>query len=110
LALDPDSEAAAQRMLEYGQKVDPQAAIESTRAYLDKHPGSRRLQLMLVNRYVERGEFDAAIAQIQAMRKQAPEDFDLLYNEAQVNVRAERYAQAQTLLREYISVQTQRRK
>src|SRR5690606_39475791 len=99
----------AQRVLEYGLKVDPVAAINSTRAYLAKHPGSRKLQLMLVSRLADRHEFDAAIAQIQTMRRQAPEDFDLLYNEAQVNVRAERYTQAQALLREYINVQTQRR-
>src|SRR3546814_10210989 len=43
------------------------------------------------------------------MRRQTPEDFDLLYNEAQINARAERYSQAQALLREYINVQTQRR-
>ncbi|MGB3290070.1 MAG: tetratricopeptide repeat protein [Burkholderiaceae bacterium] len=108
-ALDPDSDAAAQRVLEYGLKVDPVAAINTTRAYLGKHPGSRKLQLMLVSRLADRHEFDAAIAQIQAMRRQAPEDFDLLYNEAQINVRAERYPRAQALLREYINVQTQRR-
>ena len=108
-AMEPDSDAAAQRVLEYGLKVDPAAAINSTRAYLSKHPGSRKLQLMLVSRLADRHEFDAAISQIQTMRRRAPEDFDLLYNEAQVNVRAERYTQAQALLREYINVQTQRR-
>src|SRR3546814_13076191 len=41
LAIEPDSEAAAQRVLEYGLKVDPVAAINGTRAYLDKHPGRR---------------------------------------------------------------------
>src|SRR3546814_12859008 len=57
----------------------------------------------------DRHEFDAAITQLQSMRRQTPEDFDLLYNEAQINARAERYSQAQALLREYINVQTQRR-
>lgn len=107
--LEPDSDAAAQRILEYGLKVDPVAAIRQTRAFLDKHPGSRKLQLMFVNRLVDRHEFDAALAQVSAMRRSAPEDFDLLYTEAEVNVRAERYEKAQALLREYINVQTQRR-
>ncbi|NGM87084.1 tetratricopeptide repeat protein [Parapusillimonas sp. SGNA-6] len=107
--LEPESDAAAQRILEYGLKVDPVAAIRETRAFLDKHPGSRKLQLMFVNRLVDRHEFDAALAQVGTMRRNAPEDFDLLYTEAEVNVRAERYDRAQALLREYINVQTQRR-
>lgn len=109
LILDPDSEAAAQRVLEYGLKVDSVAAIEETRAYTLKHPDSRKLQLMLVNRLVDRHEFDAALAQVSAMRQRAPEDFDLLYTEAEVNIRAARYPQAKALLEEYINVQTQRR-
>jgi tetratricopeptide (TPR) repeat protein len=107
--LEPDSDAAAQRILEYGLKVDPVAAIRETRTFLNKRPGSRKLQLMFVNRLVDRHEFDAALAQVNAMRRSAPEDFDLLYTEAEVNVRAERYDKAQALLREYINVQTQRR-
>lgn len=110
LVLDPESEMAAQRVLEYGLQVDSIAAINETRAYIARHPDSRKLQLMLVNRLVDRHDFDAALAQVKAMRQQAPEDFDLLYTEAEVNMRAERYAQAKALLQEYISVQTQRRK
>ncbi|WP_073101702.1 tetratricopeptide repeat protein [Pollutimonas bauzanensis] len=110
LALDPESEVTAQRVLEYGLKVDSVAAINETRAYIAKHPDSRKLQLLLVNRLVDRNDFNAALAQVKAMRQQAPEDFDLLYTEAEVNMRAERYPQAQALLEEYISVQTQRRK
>ncbi|NYT64178.1 tetratricopeptide repeat protein [Alcaligenaceae bacterium] len=110
LALEPDSEAAAQRVLEYGLKVDSVAAIAETRAYLDKHPDNRKLQLMLVNRLVDRHDFDAALAQVKSMRQRAPEDFDLLYTEAEVNMRATRYPEAQALLEEYINVQTQRRK
>ncbi|MDS1140569.1 tetratricopeptide repeat protein [Pusillimonas sp. SM2304] len=108
-ALEPGSEAAAQRVLEYGLKVDPDAAINQTRAYLNTYPQSRKLQLMLVNRLIERREFDTALDQVGRMRRLAPEDFDLLYTEAEVNIRAERYEQAQALLNEYINVQTQRR-
>ncbi|RTZ40665.1 tetratricopeptide repeat protein [Candidimonas sp. SYP-B2681] len=110
LALDPESEPAAQRVLEYGLKVDSIAAIDETRAYIKKHPDSRKLQLMLVNRLVDRHDFNAALEQVNAMRQRSPEDFDLLYTEAEVNMRSERYPQAQALLEEYISVQTQRRK
>src|SRR5690606_28947255 len=35
--LDPDSPDAAQRVLEYGLRVDPRQAIGDTYAYLDKH-------------------------------------------------------------------------
>ncbi len=109
LALEPDSEAAAQRVLEYGLRVDAPAAIAETRSYLARHPDSRKLQLLLVNRLVDRREFGAALAQVKAMRQRAPEDFDLLYTEAEVNIRAERYDDAKALLNEYINVQTQRR-
>ncbi|WP_353153787.1 tetratricopeptide repeat protein [Pollutimonas bauzanensis] len=109
LVLDPLSEVAAQRVLEYGLNVDPVAAIKETRAYIAEHPDSRKLQLMLVNRLVDRHDFDAALAQVESMKQRAPEDFDLLYTEAEVNMRAERYGPAKALLEEYINVQTQRR-
>src|SRR5690606_7853144 len=76
--LEPASDAAAQRVLEYGLKVDPEAAISQTRAYLKEYPQSRKLQLMLVNRLIERRDFDTALSQVRTMRQQAPEDFDLL--------------------------------
>ncbi len=107
--LDPESEDAAQRVLEYGLKVDPEAAISQTRAYLAKNPERRRLQMMLINRLVERREYDAALEQVAAMRRYAPEDFDLIYSEAEVNIRAGNYDKAQVLLYDYINVQTQRR-
>ena len=108
LELAPNSEMAAQRVLEYGLKVDSRAAIRETEAYVEKHPDMRRLRLLLVNRLVLRHEFDTALAQVSAMRRRAPEDFDLLYTEAEVNVRAERYERAKVLLNEYIEVQEQR--
>jgi tetratricopeptide (TPR) repeat protein len=107
--LDPKSDAAAQRILEYGLKVDPERAFSDTRAFIERHPGSRQLQLMLVNRLVTYKKFDQALQQVARMRAQSPEDFDLLYTEAEVNTRAERYDQARALLHEYIQVQTQRR-
>src|SRR5690554_4790374 len=108
LELAPESEMAAQRVLEYGLGVDSRAAIRETEAYIERHPDMRRLRLLLVNRLVGRHEFDAALAQVAAMRQRAPEDFDLIYTEAEVNVRAARYERAKTLLNEYISVQEQR--
>ncbi len=108
LELAPHSEMAAQRVLEYGLRVDSRAAIRETRDYVERYPEMRRLRLLLVNRLVTRHEFDAALAEVQAMRQQAPEDFDLLYTEAEVNVRAERYERAKVLLNEYIAVQEQR--
>lgn len=108
-SIDPDSEPAAQRLLEYGLKVDPAAAIESAQAFLKRHPQTDRLGLMLVSRLAESGKIDAALAQIHDMRQRAPENFDLLYTEAEVNARAKRYDAAKALLNEYIDVQSQRR-
>ncbi len=110
LALDPASEVAAQRVLEYGLNVDSVAAITETRDYIKTHPDSRKLQLMLVNRLVERHEFTQALTQVESMRQRSPEDFDLLYTQAEVHMRAGNYPQAQALLEEYINVQMQRRK
>lgn len=108
LELAPDSEMAAQRVLEYGLRVDSRAAIRETEQYIERHPEMRRLRLLLVNRLVGRHEFDAALSQVQAMRQLAPEDFDLLYTEAEVNVQAQRYERAKELLNDYITVQQQR--
>jgi len=108
LKLAPNSEMAAQRVLEYGLRVDSRAAIQETEEYVERHPSMRRLRLLLVNRLVMRHEFDAALAQVASMRQRTPEDFDLLYTEAEVNVRAERYERAKALLNEYIAVQEQR--
>src|SRR3546814_18706137 len=44
------------------------------------------------------------------MRQRAPEDFDLLYTEAEVNFHAKNYEQDKALLGDYINVQTQRGK
>ena len=109
LVLDPDSEPAAQRVLEYGLEVDPPAVLAETEEWLRAHPEARKLQLMLVSRLVDRREYDAALDHLAALRDQAPEDFDLLYTEAEVQVRAENPERAKTLLNEYISVQNQRR-
>src|SRR5690606_27395697 len=79
-------------------------------SYADAHPQARKLQLMLVSRLASGGRLDQALARINAMRAQAPEDFDLLYVEAEVNIRGERYERAKELLNEYINVQTQRRR
>ena len=109
LAMDPNSEPAAQRLLEYGLKDDPGQAIQSAYDFIDKHPQARRLQLLLAGRLVDRKDFEGALALVHRMRQAAPEDFDLLYTEAEVNFQAGRYDQAKALLNEYINVQTQRR-
>jgi tetratricopeptide (TPR) repeat protein len=109
-ALTPDSEEAAQRILEYGLKVNADQAIADAQAYLAAHPGSRKLQMLLINRLTERRAYDAALAQVKDMRRRAPEDFDLLYVQADINVRAQRYEDAKTLLNEYINIQGQRRR
>src|SRR5690606_39267335 len=98
-----------QRILEYGLKVDADKALDETLAYVQRQPAGRQIQLMLVNRLVGNKKFDQALQQVERMRAQSPEDFDLLYTEAEVNARAERYPQAQALLQQYIQVQTQRR-
>ncbi|MGB3276283.1 MAG: tetratricopeptide repeat protein [Castellaniella sp.] len=107
--LDPDSQDAAQRVLEYGLRVDSTRAIKDTYAFLDSHPDRRGLQLLLVSRLTGLGAFDEALGLLGRMRQRAPEDFDLLYTEAEVNARAGRYDAAKALLNQYITIQQQRR-
>jgi len=107
--LDAASEAAAQRILEYGLAVHPDAALAQTRRFLQAHPQARQVHLMLVHHLTVRGRAMDALAHLLTMRAQAPEDFDLLYVQAQVHVRARQYADARALLDTYIQVQTQRR-
>jgi len=107
--LDPVSEDIAQRILEYGLVVEPDVALAQTRRFLRIHPQARRVHLQLISRLTERGAVREALDHVQAMRAQTPEDFDLLYVQAQVHVRAQQDAQARALLDEYIQVQTQRR-
>ncbi len=109
LELEPDSELAIQRVLEYGLAVDARTAIERVRAYLQRNPESRTVQLQLASRLVERRQFDEALQLVHQLQAQAPEDFDLLYTEAEIQSRAGHYAQARQLLENYIQVQSQRR-
>ena len=108
LAADPDSEAAALRVLEYGARVDPNRADIEARAFLAKHPDARKLHLALAGQMADRGDYDAALAELQAMSRRAPEDFDLLFMQAQLAYKADRKDQARTLLQQYLDVQNQR--
>ena len=109
LANEPDSELAMQRVLEYGLQVDQQKVIEQAKQFVQNNPDSRDLPLLLINRLVDLGEYDQALEQLAVMQKRNPEDFDLQFTQAEINIRAERFDTAIALLNEYISVQNQRR-
>ncbi len=108
LEADPRSEAAAQRVLEYGARVDPTRAEIEARAFLLKYPDSRKLQLSLAALMADQGNYDGALAELQAMARRSPEDFDLLFMQAQLAYKAGRKDQARHLLQQYLDVQNQR--
>jgi len=108
LAAAPSSEDAARRVLEYGLSVDAPRALDEAAAFAQRHPDARKLRLMLASQLADRGDYDAALAELSSMARRAPEDFDLLFMQAQVNYRAGRLDDAQQLLRQYVDVQTQR--
>lgn len=108
LRVDPNSEEAAQRLLEYGMVADPARAQADARAYIARHPDARKLRLMLAGQLADTGDYDGALTELQAMAKQSPEDFDLLSLQAQVAYKAGRADQARALLEQYLSVQNQR--
>ncbi len=109
LLLDPDSDAAAERVLQYGVKINGKLAMSLGRKFIDAHPNIRRVRLLYISQLVDEGKFDTALADLKRMRKTFPEDFDLLYLEAQVNYQAKHYKTARARLNEFLEVQGQRR-
>jgi len=110
LAVAPRSEDAAMRVFEYGLKVDPEQAQKDARLFIVAHPDSRRLRLMLTSYLADQRNFDAAMKELAAMSKRAPEDFDLMFMQAQVAYRAKQLDQARGLLEQFVSVQSQRQR
>ncbi|MGV2864867.1 tetratricopeptide repeat protein [Achromobacter sp. AGC39] len=110
LAGAPKSEAAAQRLLEYGSKVDPQRAQTEARAYINRNPNARKVRLMLAGQLADSGDYNGALSELQAMSRRSPEDFDLLFMQAQLAYKAGQLPQAKTLLQQYLDVQQQRQR
>lgn len=110
LAAEPKSEAAALRVLEYGYKVDPQRAQTEARAYIARNPNARKVRLMLAGQLADSGDYNGALAELQAMSRRSPEDFDLLFMQAQLAYKAGQLPQAKNLLQQYLDVQQQRQR
>ncbi len=110
LAAAPRSEDAAMRVFEYGLKVDPEQAQKDARLFIAAQPQARRLRLMLTSYLTDQRNFDAAMKELAAMAKRAPEDFDLMFMQAQVAYRANQLDQARGLLEQFVSVQSQRQR
>lgn len=108
LAASPRSEDAAMRVFEYGLSVDPERALRDATEFAALQPNARRLRVILASHLAERGQFDAAMAELTAMAKRTPEDFDLLFMQAQVAYRAKKLEQARGFLDQYVAVQAQR--
>ncbi len=110
LAATPRSEEAVMRVFEYGLKVDPEQALKDARLFITAHPDARRLRLMLTSYFTDQRDFDAAMKELVAMAKRSPEDFDLMFMQAQVAYRAKQLDQARGLLEQFVSVQSQRQR
>lgn len=108
LAGAPRSEEAALRVFEYGLNVNPEQALRDATDFIAVQPNARRLRVIVASYLAERGQFDAAMAELNAMAKRSPEDFDLLFMQAQVSYRAKRLEQARGFLEQYVAVQSQR--
>lgn len=108
LKLDPESEDAAMRVLDYGFPVKPEEAVKTARDFARKHPSARRLRLMLAGSLADQGKIDDAVEELRLMSADFPEDFDLLFIRAQFAAQTGRLAEANRLLNEYIEVQKQR--
>ncbi len=109
LELDAASDAAAERVLQYGRESHKKEAMELVGNFIRANTNARRLRLLYISEMVNDREFDAAIHELKEMEKNFPEDFDLLYMEAQVYYQARQLTQAKKLLKQFLDVQTQRR-
>lgn len=107
--LDPSNEGAAQRALEYGMGVNPEQAFTQARSFLQRHPQAGKLAVQLASHLARQGRIDEALEVVSQQQRHAPEDFDLLRFEAELNLQAGRMDRAKSLLHTYIQVQTQRR-
>jgi tetratricopeptide (TPR) repeat protein len=110
LAADPKSEPAAQRVLEYGSRIDRDAAEAQAREFLGRNPNARRLHLMLIGQMADRGDYDGAQAELEAMSRRSPEDFDLLFIRGQLAYQTHHLEQARDLVGQYLEVQEQRQR
>jgi tetratricopeptide (TPR) repeat protein len=108
LNVAPRSEDAAMRVFEYGLAVDVQQAFRDAQGFTAAHPKARRLRLLLASQWAERRDFDLAMAELVAMAKLEPEDFDLVFMQAQIAYRAKRLPESRALLEQFVSLQTQR--
>ncbi|WKU20262.1 tetratricopeptide repeat protein [Advenella alkanexedens] len=109
LELDAASDASAERVLQYGREGHKKEAMEIVGNFIQTNANARRLRLLYISEMVNDKAFDAAILELKEMEKTFPEDFDLLYMEAQVYYQAKKLAQAKKLLKQFLDVQTQRR-
>ena len=108
LNVAPRSEDAAMRVFEYGLAVDSQQAFRDAQGFTAAHPKARRLRLLMTAQWAERRDFDVAMAELVAMARLAPDDFDLVFMQAQIAYRAKRLPEARSLLEQFVSLQTQR--
>jgi tetratricopeptide (TPR) repeat protein len=107
LNVAPRSEDAAMRVFEYGLAVDSQQAFRDAQGFTAEHPKARRLRLLMIAQWAERRDFDVAMAELVAMARLAPDDFDLVFMQAQIAYRAKRLPEARSLLEQFVSLQTQ---
>ena len=110
LTLAPRSEDAAMRVFEYGLNVDSERALREATEFTALQPNARRLRVIVASHLADRGQFEAAMAELRSMAKRSPEDFDLLFMQAQVSYRAKQLEQARGFLDQYVAVQSQRLK
>jgi tetratricopeptide (TPR) repeat protein len=95
---------------EYGAKLDPAGAQAQARRFIARYPNARKLRLMLAAQLADRGNYPAALAELQAMSRRAPEDFDLLLMRAQLAYKAGQLPLSRSLLEQYLEVQIQRQR
>jgi tetratricopeptide (TPR) repeat protein len=108
LAAAPNSESAAMLALQIGMESQPERSLAQARTFIEAHPGSRNMRVLLARALATRKDFDGAAAELQAAASANPEDFELVYMQGVLAFQADRADRADSFFAQYLSVSDQR--
>lgn len=108
LAAQPNSETAAMLVLQLGIESEPDQSVAAARAFLASNPNARELRVMLVRALAQKQDVDGARAELDAMARANPEDFEVLYMQGALSYQTGRLDDAEKYLKQYSDIDAQR--
>lgn len=108
VAAKPDSTMAAMLALQLGIESEPEQSVAAARAFLAANPNARDLRVMLVRALAQKQDIEGARAELDAMARANPEDFEVLYMQGALAYQTGRLDEAEKYLAQYSAIETQR--